>query len=116
MAPKKLVPSYSDSVKQNIKDTDERLKQMQKFYHDRRHNARDKLELQPGDRVLIRDRKEEATVKKPAENAPRSVIVSTDNSVYRRNTRMLDRLPQRPPRNRQPPRKHNDFVKWSDLK
>ena len=53
-----------------------------------------KPDLQPDDRVLIRDRNEEATVVRPAENAPRSVVVTTDsNTSYRRNTRMLDPLP-----------------------
>ena len=109
-APKKLVSSYSDAVKQHIKTTDDRLKNMQKLYHDRRHDARDKPDLQTGDNVLMRDRNEEATVNSPAKNAPRSVIVSTDNNTYRRNTRMLDRLPARPPRDRRAPRRFDDYV------
>ena len=117
-APKKLVSSYSDAVKQHVKDTDDRVKAMQKYYADRRHAAREKPDLQPDDRVLIRDRNEEATVVRPAENAPRSVVVTTDsNTSYRRNTRMLDPLPpQRTPRRRHPPKRHGEFIKWSEVK
>ena len=81
-APKKLVSSYSDAVKQHVKDTDDRVNAMQKYYADQRHVAREKSVVQSDDHVLIRDRNKEEIVVRPAENAPRSVInIPTDSNT-----------------------------------
>ena len=50
-APEKLVSSYV--VKQHVKDTDDRVKAMQKYYADRRHAARKKPVIQPDDRTRL---------------------------------------------------------------
>ena len=116
-APRRLLPMYSDVVRMGIQHKDDQMKAKQKFYHDRRHNARDRPPLQTGDTVLIRDRNEPATVVGPAPNAPRSYIVQNDNNTYRRNRRHLDETPrQRPSRDRKQPARYGDFVDWDSVK
>ena len=116
-APAKLLPSYSDVVRLGIQAKDQQQKERQKFYHDRYHGATQRPPLQPGSLVQIRDRNEQATVVGPADNAPRSYIVQTDQATYRRNRRHLDETPrQRPTRARRQPERYGDFVTWDKLR
>ena len=116
-APQKLLPTYSDVVRRNIQQKDDEVKAKQKYYHDRRHAVVQRPPLQQGDRVLIRDRNQPATVIGPAANAPRSYIVQSDSNTYRRNRRHLDEQPrQRPQRARRQPSRYGDFITWDNVK
>lgn len=75
-----------------VKEKDKKQKSNQKRNYDHRHGSRELPDLEPGDKVWISNRQEQAQVQNQV--APRSYEVETDNNgVYRRNRRDLVTMP-----------------------
>lgn len=115
--PAKLLPNASDHARSHVQDVAFKRALQQKLNFDHRHAARNLPPLDEGDNVIIRDRNQQATVVRAADNAPRSYIVRTpDDTVIRRNRRMLDRLPTRQSaRNPRAPQRYGSPLPWSSL-
>lgn len=84
--PSLLEPAAVDGSR--IKQWEERRRDQQKGYYDRRHGAREK-NLEKGEKVWVRDRREWGVIIEKA-NAPRSYWVQTENGKYRRNSYDLE--------------------------
>jgi hypothetical protein len=81
---------------ETVRQRGEAAKQNQKFYFDKQHGARPLSELQPGNKVLIKNDKEKKW-NGPAEVirqvAPRSYLLQTTNGRIRRNRRHIKLCP-----------------------
>lgn len=83
-----------------VRVLDERLKAKQKRDHDCHHGVRSLPPLNPGEKVWIPDRQEEASVAQ--EVGPESYQMTTPEGSYCRNRRDLIRLPSPPSRAESP--------------
>ncbi|XP_049270744.1 uncharacterized protein K02A2.6-like [Rhipicephalus sanguineus] len=79
-------------VKASWKEQDEKYRQKQKMYFDKRHAARPLPCLSAGTQVWLKDRGAEGTVLRPSKT-PRSYWVQTEGKTVRRNRRHLFLLP-----------------------
>lgn len=89
---RKLKPKLidHDRVRQKMKEA----KEKQKKNYDQRHGARNRANLEKGDRVWIRNRNMEGVVQSPA--GFRSYVVETeDGGMIRRNKEHLSKLPKK---------------------
>ena len=85
-----LIPTIPDATSLRIRD--KKIKERQKRNFDDHHGVRNSSQLNPEDRVWIRDQRVSAQVN--TEVAPRSYEVSTSNgSIVRRNRKDLILLP-----------------------
>ena len=94
VVPQNLVPQLPDS--ENLQKMHHKAKLDQKKYFDRRHGVRDLSELQPGDRVRIRNPTDKTwgpDVRVVKKCGIRSYIVDTGSGYVRRNRRQLQLIP-----------------------
>ena len=89
------VPMHSSQLKplaqfhEEHRRKDEVNKKKQKFYYDRRHGVKERMDFSEGDKVWIVDLKKNGTVKEKTDS-PRSYVIETDDGVhYRRTSRHL---------------------------
>ena len=92
---RKLVPEWPAS--HVVRQKDERAKQEQKFYHDRRHGVHPLTMLHPGDQVRVkldtqRQWSEPVTVVQEHET-PQSYVVASPMGDRRRNRKHLQKIP-----------------------
>lgn len=101
-----LEPKWPDMAAVRLQD--KTSKENHAYYYDRHHGAAKLPELVTGQQVLVRTGLDKswstpATVVEPADT-PRSSIVMTDSgSIYRRNRRHLQLVPDTPPSVVEPP-------------
>ena len=124
-APNMLKPFTSNEKQEEIRAKDDEYKLKMKINYDTRHRARELPPLQPGDNVIVRDRREEAVVKSPARHSPRSYVVTTPSgNDIRRNRRDIIHIPPgnntntpaRPARERRPPSLFGAPIPWDAVR
>ena len=108
-----LVPTTQQQLKpklpngQDLRKKETQIKQRQKQNFDLRHKASDLKPLKKGDEIWLPDRKEKGTIVKP--QGTRSYVVESENqSMYRRNRKMILPMPSQKKSNVETPKANSN--------